>query len=249
MCGFIGVVDSEPVAGRISTAMQAVQHRGQDSCGIFAYDGNRFPGHRGLGLVRDVFTDDVLSRLAGTAGVGHVRYPTIGKGVLVDAQPFFERRPGVIMAHNGNMTNYDHMKERLSERSVHLLSSCDLEPVLCIFAEELMARRRRNHTLDDVVVALRGTFAAAEGAFSLAIVLEVDGEPTLVAVRDPHGIRPGVWGRRGDARIVASESVALDALGFELGGDLAPGEAVFFRAGQEPIRREIDNRGASSCIF
>ena len=249
MCGFTGIVDASPVAGHLSTALQAIQHRGQDSCGIFTFAGDHFPGHRGLGLVKDVFDQKKLERLTGNVGIGHVRYPTIGKGVLADAQPFFERRPGVIMAHNGNMTNYHRLRQRLSERSVYLLSSCDVEPVLCIFGDALMARRRRNHTADDVVAALRDTFAVVEGAFTVVMALEVDGEPTLVCFRDPHGIRPGVWGQRGDARMVASESVALDALGFEVSGDVPPGEVMMFRAGQPPIVRSIDCRGSSPCVF
>ncbi len=249
MCGFTGIVDTNPVAGALSTGLQAVQHRGQDSCGIFTFAGDHFPGHRGLGLVKDVFDEKKLERLTGNVGIGHVRYPTIGKGVLADAQPFFERRPGVIMAHNGNMTNYHRLRQRLSERSVYLLSTCDVEPVLCIFADALMARRRRNHTADDVVAALRDTFAVVVGAFTVVMALEVDGEPTLVCFRDPHGIRPGVWGTRGDARMVASESVALDALGFEVSGHVPPGEVMLFRAGQPPLVRSIDARGSSPCVF
>ena len=249
MCGFIGMVDDEPVAGPISTGLQTLQHRGQDSCGIFTYTGERFPGHRGLGLARDVFDGDLLRSLAGNVGLGHVRYPTIGKGVLADTQPFFERRPGVLMAHNGNLTNYERLKKRLADHSIHLLSACDVEPMLCTFAEELMARRRRSHTMDDVVAALRDTIQIVEGAYSAAMVLEVDGEPTLVAFRDPLGIRPGVWGRRGGALIVASESVAVDALGFELMGDLEPGKAMFMRAGEPPIVKDLASRPARPCVF
>ena len=249
MCGFIGLIDSQPVAGSICTALQTVQHRGQDSCGLYTYGEGRFPGHRGIGLVKDVFTRERLAALEGHAGLGHVRYPTIGKGVLGDAQPFFERRPGVLMAHNGNLTNYERLRQRLLERSVHLLSNCDVEPMLCVFAEELMSRRRRNHTLDDVVASLRDTLRVVEGAFTAGMILEVDGEPTLVAFRDPRGIRPGVWGRKGDAWMIASESVAIDALGFELMGDLPPGAAVFLRAGQEPITRELILDEPAPCVF
>ena len=249
MCGFIGMVDSTRVAGPISTGLQTLQHRGQDSCGVFTFDGSRFPGHRGLGLVRDAFAPGEIEALPGGAGVGHVRYPTIGRGVLADAQPFFERRPGVIMAHNGNLTNYSQLRDRLKEHSIHLLSSCDVEPMLCIFAEELMRRRRRNHTTHDVVAALKATFAVVEGAYSAVMVLEVDGQPTLVAFRDPRGIRPGVWGRRGDGFIVASESVAIDALGFKQVGDLPPGRAMFFRPGREPTLHGLEPAKPSPCVF
>ncbi len=249
MCGFIGMIDSAPVAARISTGLQTLQHRGQDSCGLFTFDGARFPGHRGLGLVRDAFDAPIIEALPGGAGIGHVRYPTIGRGVLADAQPFFERRPGVLMAHNGNLTNYERLRERLMERSIHLLSRCDVEPLLCVFAEELMQRRRRNHTAHDVVAALKATYAVVEGAYSAVMVLEVDGEPTMVAFRDPRGIRPGVWGRRDDGFLVASESVALDALGFRQMGDLPPGQAVFFRPGREPVVHDIEVARPSPCVF
>ncbi len=249
MCGFIGMVSSGPVAGAVSTGLQALQHRGQDSCGIITADGGRFPIHRGVGLVRDVFDRDVVRALTGHGGIGHVRYPTIGRGVLADAQPFFDRRPGVIMAHNGNVTNYDRLRSRLAEHSIHLLSACDVEPVLCIFTEALMERRRRNHTIDDVCAALRDTVRIVEGAYTLAILLEIDDVPTLVGLRDPHGIRPGVWGRRGDDWILASESVSLDALAFESRGDLPPGRAVFLRAGEEPLIRDVEVRTPTPCIF
>jgi amidophosphoribosyltransferase len=243
------MVSSHSVAGALSTGLQALQHRGQDSCGIITSDGGRFPTHRGVGLVRDVFDRKVVEELTGHGGIGHVRYPTIGRGVLADAQPFFDRRPGVIMAHNGNVTNYERLRAKLADHSIHLLSSCDVEPVLCLFTEALMERRRRNHTIDDVVAALRDTVRVVEGAYTLAILLEIDGVPTLVGFRDPHGIRPGVWGRRGDAWMLASESVSLDALSFEMQGDLPPGRAVFLRAGEEPIIREVDVRTPAPCIF
>jgi amidophosphoribosyltransferase len=243
------MVAHEPVAAALSIGMQALQHRGQDSCGIITVDGGRFPTHRGVGLVRDVFDPGVLSALAGAAGIGHVRYPTIGRGVLADTQPFFDRRPGVIMAHNGNVTNYERLRSRLADRSVHLLSACDVEPVLCLFTEALMERRRRNHTIDDVSSALRDIVRVVEGAYTLCFLAEIDGSPTLVGFRDPHGIRPGVWGRSGDDWVVASESVALDALGFSPMGELPPGRAVFLRAGAEPLYRDIETRSPAPCVF
>lgn len=249
MCGFIGIVDREEVAGQLSTGLQALQHRGQDSCGIFTYDGAHFPGHRGLGLVRDVFDAPVVGRLAGEAGIGHVRYPTAGKGVLADTQPFFERRPGVIMAHNGNVTNYEELERGLAARSIHLVSRCDVEPILCIFADEVMKRRRVNHTADDVASALRDTLRLVRGAFSVVFVMQVDGKNTLVAFRDPNGIRPLVVGKRGDAWCVTSESVSLDALGYELFGELEAGEVGYFRAGEEPVRRMLEQREHTPCVF
>lgn len=249
MCGVVGAIAAGPVAGLIGTALQGLQHRGQDSCGIATWEEGRFPVHKGLGLVREVFSDDLLRGIGGHVGLGHVRYPTIGHGVLADAQPFFERRPGVLMAHNGNITNYSDLATWLRERSVHLLSKNDVEPVLCLFADALMERSPHDHTLGDVLVALRAVVGRVQGAYTLVTVLRIDGEPTLVAFRDPRGIRPGVWGRRGDAWMVASESVALDAVGFETVADLEPGEAMFFRAGQEPQRHRVARGERAPCVF
>ncbi len=249
MCGFIGIVDDASVSGLLSMSLQALQHRGQDSCGIFTYDGAHFPGHRGLGLVKDVFDQRVVDRLVGSAGIGHVRYPTAGSGVLEDTQPFFERRPGLIMAHNGNVTNYEALEALLRERSIHLVSRCDVEPILCLFADEVMGQGSTAHTAEHVVAAIQATVSAVKGAYSVVFVMEVDGRPTLVAFRDSHGIRPAVVGRAGNAWCVTSESVALDALGYSLVGDLAPGEVMFFRAGEEPERHLLEVRLSTPCVF
>lgn len=251
MCGFLGVIASRPVAPLLCQGLQALQHRGQDSAGIVTVDGPRFPMHHGLGLVRDVYREpEVLARLTGSLGIGHVRYPTIGRGVLDDAQPFLDRRPGVVMAHNGNITNYEELRAELLSRSIHLLSACDVEPVLCLFADALVGARPRGHTLDDVAAALADTARRTEGAFSLVAALQVDGRPTLLAFRDPSGIRPGVLGRSTEGEwAAASESVALDALGFATVGDLPPGELLVLRPGEEPLRRKIATPSSTPCVF
>lgn len=251
MCGFLGAIATRPVAPLLCQGLQALQHRGQDSAGIVTVDGPRFPMHHGLGLVRDVFADRaVLDSLRGSLGIGHVRYPTIGRGVLDDAQPFLDRRPGVVMAHNGNITNYGELREVLLARSIHLLSQCDVEPVLCLFADALVARRGRGHTLDDAVAALREVAGRVEGAWTLVAALEVDGIPTLLALRDPSGVRPGVFGRLPDGGwAAASESVALDALGCALVGDLPPGDLLVLRPGEPEVSRPIAPADPHPCVF
>ncbi len=251
MCGFIGIIARQPVAPLLCYGLQALQHRGQDSAGIITVDGARFPMHHGLGLVRDAFPgSEVLARLPGPLGIGHVRYPTIGRGVLDDAQPFLERRPGVVMAHNGNITNWGALREHLLSRSIHLLSQCDVEPVLCVFADALMTRRGHGHTLEDVKDALRETLQRVDGAYTLVAALELEGEPTLLALRDPSGIRPGVWGKGPHGEwAAASESVALDALGYSLVGDLPPGELLVLRAGKEAERHVIAQASPHPCVF
>lgn len=240
------------VASEIHLALQAIQHRGQDSAGIATMepDGNRFHVRRGLGTVVQALGEKAVESLLGPIGVGHVRYPTIGRGKLEDAQPFFYRQPGVLMAHNGNVTNYDELRESLLERSIHLLSHCDVEPALCEFADGLMQRRASRHTLQDAQESLRQVLAKVRGSYSIVATLMLDGKPTLVVLRDPYGIRPAVIGKRSDgAWIVSSESVALDVLGFEVASEPMPGEAVFLRAGEEPIRVSLHQVTPAPCVF
>jgi len=253
MCGFVGMVSKHAsVSNEIFVALQALQHRGQDSAGIATMDatGARFTARRGLGAVTQALGAGDLEALEGPLGIGHVRYPTIGTGVLQDAQPFFYRQPGVLMAHNGGITNYDELRDSLAERSIHLLSGCDVEPALCEFADGLMRRRKAHHTLEDAIEALVEVRDAVRGSYSIVAALMLDGEPTLLVVRDRHGIRPAVIGQRADGSyIAASESVALDALGFTAIEEPDAGEVVFLRAGQPPIRRAVEARSKTPCVF
>ncbi len=252
MCGFVGMISSRDVAAELHIALQALQHRGQDSAGIatMSADGDEFHMRRNLGLVTQALGPDDIDDLVGNVGIAHVRYPTIGRGVLADAQPFFYRQPGVLMAHNGNITNYKELRESLAERSIHLMSHCDVEPVLCEFSDALMRRAKARHTLDDAIFALREVQQRVRGSYSIVTGLMLDGQPTMLLVRDPNGIRPAVIGRRDDGSwLAASESTTLDALGFKIIDDPRPGEVVVLRAGQEPIRIELDAREPTPCIF
>ena len=232
-------------------ALQALQHRGQDSAGIttMSADGRRFHMRRELGTVVHALDEEALSSLAGPIGLGHVRYPTIGRGRLEDAQPFFYRQPGVLMAHNGNVTNYGDLDELLQQRSIHLMSRCDIEPALCVFSDSLMQTRPADHTLEDALEGLRAVQSEVRGSYSLVTALRLDGVPTLLAFRDPHGIRPCVVGRRGDSWMAASESVSLDALGFEPVAEPGPGEVFVMRHGQEAQRIQLDRAEPAPCAF
>lgn len=252
MCGFVGMISPGNVAPEIHLGLQALQHRGQDSAGIATMrtDGREFYVRRGLGTVPNALSAEKLADLPGSVGIGHVRYPTIGHGVLGDAQPFFYRQPGVLMAHNGNITNYGELVDSLAERSIHLLSRCDVEPAMCEFADALVQRRKAHHTIDDAMHALREVRRRVRGSYSIVAVLMLDGEPTLLTFRDPNAIRPAVIGRREDgAWIVASESVALDALGFHRFEEASAGEALFLRPGREPERRNLERADAAPCVF
>ncbi|HJK91490.1 MAG TPA: amidophosphoribosyltransferase [Polyangiaceae bacterium LLY-WYZ-15_(1-7)] len=252
MCGFVGLVASQDVAPQIHLALQALQHRGQDSAGIatMSGDGRRFAFRRGLGTVVNALDQADLEALPGAVGLGHVRYPTIGRGVLEDAQPFFYRQPGVLMAHNGNVTNVGALERELAKKSIHLMSRCDVEPALCVFADALMGQRPADHTTADALEALRAVQRSVRGSYSIVAALRLDGRPTLLVFRDPHGIRPATLGRRDDgAWMAASESVCLDATGFSHAFEPRPGEAVILRAGEEPERHALEARTPSPCIF
>jgi len=246
------MVSGSDVAAQIHLALQALQHRGQDSAGIGCMSacGDRFIMRRGLGPVSQAIGRGDLEALGGPIGIGHVRYPTSGRGVLEDTQPFFYRVPGVIMAHNGNITNTDALRASLLERSIHLMSRCDVEPALCEFADALMAERKANHTVDDALIALRRIHTRVRGAYSIVTALQLDGVPTLVVLRDPSGVRPVVIGHRPDGTwIASSESVALDVLDVDATFEPAPGEAVFLRHGQEPIRHLLAEPKPAPCVF
>jgi amidophosphoribosyltransferase len=240
------------VAPEIHLALQALQHRGQDSAGIatMTADGTRFPTRRGLGTAAQALGPQDLEATEGPVGIGHVRYPTVGKGVLEDAQPFFYRQPGVLMAHNGNVINYGELREGLLNRSIHLLSQCDIEPALCEFSDALNRRRAAGHTMDDALDAAGEMMQRVRGSYSIAAGFMLEGKPTLMVARDPHGIRPATIGRRSDgAWMASSETVAFDALGFEREFEPEPGEVVFLRQGEPPVRHSLGQKSESPCLF
>jgi len=252
MCGFVGMVSNQDVAPEIHLALQALQHRGQDSAGVAAMsaEGTRFHVRRGLGTAAQALDAGDIAAVTGPVGIGHVRYPTVGRGELDDAQPFFYRQPGILMAHNGNVTNYDELRDNLLERSIHLLSRCDIEPALCEFADALMHQRAARHTSGEALSAAREMQRRVRGSYSLAAALMLDGKPTLMVARDPNGIRPVTVGRRDDgAWLAASESVGLDVLGFEAVPEPSPGEVLFLRAGEPALRHPAAQAKPAPCIF
>jgi amidophosphoribosyltransferase len=250
VCGFVGLVGVEPVAPALLMGLQAVQHRGQDACGIGTWDRGLIQVYKDLGRTNEVFDRDVVSTLKGTSGIGHVRYPTVGSSTRTDAQPFFTQRPAIVAAHNGNLVNLEALYAHLHSRGMRAMSSCDSEPILLVLADELLQRKVVDHTEDDLVIALRRTMDALRGSYSVTAVMEVAGKETLIAFRDPFGIRPAVYGRRSDgAWMVASESVSLDVLEFERVADVPPGAVVFLRPGEPPVVRQVVEGRARHCIF
>lgn len=251
MCGFIGVVGLPNVAPALCMGLQAIQHRGQDAAGIGTYDRGHLRVHKDVGRVTEVLTASVLAELHGTAGVGHVRYPTVGaSNTRVDAQPFMTRRPPVVLAHNGQVTNLGRLRAHLAERGVQVTSGSDSEPILLILGDELLRDRVTGFTSDDLVRAVGATLDRVEGSYSVVGVMEIDGEATLFCFRDRHGFRPAVYGRRPDgAWVAASESVSLDVLDADVVGHVPPGGVVLLRQGKEPSVHACRTAEPRHCIF
>ncbi|MEC7240445.1 MAG: amidophosphoribosyltransferase [Myxococcota bacterium] len=250
MCGVVGLIGTAPVAPPLLLGLQAIQHRGQDAAGIGVFSEGRIRVQKDLGMITQIFDQKALDAVPGRLGIAHVRYPTTGNSVSAeDAQPFLSRRPGMLLAHNGNLVNKDQVNQELLSEGLHVLSESDAETILMVMAQAMTQIRPSNHTVDDLKRAVGSCFQRLRGAYTTVVALELDGEEVLAAFRDPHGIRPGVYGRKGDAWMVASESVALDVLGFNKVGDLPAGSLMIFREGREPLLAEISPLTPRPCIF
>src|SRR5262245_19044628 len=230
MCGIVGIVGTSPVNQRLYDALTMLQHRGQDAAGIATSVEGELCARKSKGLVRDVFSQDHMLELRGNVGIGHVRYPTAGCDGISEAQPFYVNAPyGMVLAHNGNLTNARELAEVLMrEDRRHLNTSSDSEVLLNVFASELQRVATARMTPADVFAALNAVYRRCRGGY--AVVAMIIGYGVL-AFRDPNGIRPLVLGKRetskGTEWMLACESVALDALAFKFVRDIAPGEAVF----------------------
>ncbi len=253
MCGFIGIagLPGKDLAPEVYEGLIALQHRGQDAAGILTYDG-KFHLRKQNGMVRDIFRFGDMQRLKGNIAAGHVRYPTVGMGSDDDAQPFYINYPfGVGMAHNGNLTNFLDLKGRLfPQENICLTSSCDVEAILYAFARSLQAADPTKELGERIHFAVKGVFERTKGAYSVVGLLS---EGALFAFRDPSGIKPCIIGRRqteeGMEWAAASESVALDILGFERVRDLRAGEAFVVRPGSEPEFLQVGTSSHRPCIF
>lgn len=253
MCGIVGIVGKEPVNQSLYDALTVLQHRGQDAAGIVTIDEGMFHLRKGNGLVRDVFHTRHMQRLTGQFGIGHARYPTAGSSSSAEAQPFYVNSPfGIALAHNGNLTNaHDLQKEVFQIARRHINTTSDSELLLNIFAHELQQCQQLTLTAEDVFKAVTHVHRKVRGAY--AVVAAVIGNG-MVAFRDPYGIRPLVLGKRdteqGEEYMVASESVALDIVGFNFIRDVAPGEAIYItESGQLHTQQCAENPMYSPCIF
>ncbi|WP_260259474.1 amidophosphoribosyltransferase [Vibrio intestinalis] len=252
MCGIVGIVGTTPVNQSIYDALTVLQHRGQDAAGICTIESNRFRLRKANGLVKDVFEAKHMQRLQGTVGIGHVRYPTAGSASASEAQPFYVNSPfGITLAHNGNLTNAHEVREKLFEKDRrHLNTTSDSEVLLNVLAHEIDTVRGDVDS-DDVFRAVTNVHRTIRGAYAVVAMIIGHG---LIAFRDPKGIRPLCLGKREiDGRteyMVASESVALDAVGFDFVRDVAPGEAIYATFEGELFTQQCaDNPELNPCMF
>ena len=253
MCGIVGIVSHQPVAQTIYDSLLVLQHRGQDSAGIVVCDHNKLNLRKGNGQVSDVFHTRHMLNLTGSMGIGHVRYPTAGCSSSAEAQPFYVNSPyGITLAHNGNLTNVEQLKAELYQSDLrHINTESDSEVLLNVFAHELASCGSLTLTPDEIFTAITETHKRIQGAYAVVMMLTGKG---IIGFRDPRGIRPMVYGKRetgnGDEYMIASESVALQTSGFELIGDLQPGEAIYIDSGGNIHRRMCAAASKlNPCIF
>ncbi len=255
MCGILGVVSHTPANQLLYDGLQVLQHRGQDAAGIATMDGDTIHLHKGNGLVRDVFRTRNMRTLQGNTGIAHVRYPTAGSAVdHNEAQPFYVNSPfGIVLGHNGNLTNAEELKKQLFVQDLrHVNTNSDSEVLLNVLAHELQAKSK-GLRLDAATIfsAVSGVHQRCRGAYAVVAIIAGYG---LLAFRDIYGIRPLVIGvnetAHGTEYLVASESVALDTLGFKFLRDIAPGEAVFVNFEGKLHSHQCSNAPKlSPCIF
>jgi amidophosphoribosyltransferase len=255
MCGILGIVARSPVNQLLYDGLLLLQHRGQDAAGIVTSEGNSFHMHKGSGQVRDVFRTRNMRSLPGNIGIAHCRYPTAGSAFKVaEAQPFYVNSPfGIVLAHNGNLTNSDALKEEMFRTDLrHINTGSDSEVLVNVLAHELeQASVKLRLDPQTIFTAVAAVHRRLKGAYAVVAMIAGYG---VVAFRDRFGIRPLVIGYNetdaGTEYMVASESVALDALGYRLLRDVAPGEAVFIdEDGNFHSQQCAENSSLNPCIF
>lgn len=254
MCGVVGIAGKSPVNQMLFDALTMLQHRGQDAAGIVTCHNGRLFLRKDNGMVRDVFHTRHMRALLGNYGIGHVRYPTAGSSSSAEAQPFYVNSPyGITLAHNGNLTNAAEIHEDLFSTDLrHMNTDSDSEVLLNVFAHELQKRATLHPQPDDIFHTVQRVHERCKGAYGVVAMITGHG---LVGFRDPNGIRPLVYGSRltetgAKEYIIASESVAITALGFKVERDIAPGEAIYINAEGELFSQQCAAESRyRPCIF
>ena len=253
MCGVVGIAGKSPVNQMLFDALTMLQHRGQDAAGIVTCHEGRLFLRKDTGMVRDVFHTRHMRALQGNYGIGHVRYPTAGSSSSAEAQPFYVNSPyGITLAHNGNLTNAAEIHDDLFKTDLrHMNTDSDSEVLLNVFAHELQKRSKLTATADDIFAVVSRVHDRCKGGYAVVSMITGQG---LVGFRDPNGIRPLIYGSReteqGKEYIIASESVAITALGFKVERDIAPGEAIFITVDGEMFTKQCAEAPEyRPCIF
>jgi len=255
MCGIVGILSTtkKDTAVYIYDALTILQHRGQDAAGIVTAHKGRFYMRKSNGLVKNAFRTKHMTSLLGDMGIGHVRYPTAGTSSGAEAQPFYVNSPyGIAFAHNGNLTNTQELAQELFEQDLrHINTNSDSEILLNVFASELAKLQKQRINEQDIFDSVKKVHKRVRGAYASIGMIPGYG---IFGFRDPNGVRPLILGKRttngGTKHMLASESVALTALGYEITQDIKPGEAVVVdREGNIFVQQCAEAPKYSPCIF
>ncbi len=239
MCGLFGVYNSDNASELTFLGLYALQHRGEESCGITSFDNNKFYTYKRMGLVGSVIDREVLKKLPGRQAIGHVRYSTTGSSIQRNIQPFFmvtQKKGGVALAHNGNLTNSIELRTRLENKGTVFYTTSDSEIIL-----HLMMQSKKERLKEMIFSAVR----RIRGAFSL-IIMNREG---IAGVRDPNGFRPLSIGRMGGAYFLASETCAFDIIGANYLREVEPGEIVIIDKKGLHSYKFSEKKKHSFCIF
>ena len=238
-CGVFGITNNDDASALTALGLHALQHRGQEGCGIVTFDGKKYYSEKRFGLVGDNFNKEkVLKNLLGNYAIGHNRYSTSGENTLRNIQPFFAdtNAGGIGVAHNGNLTNSITLRNKLVEDGAIFHTTSDTETIV-----QLIAKSKRNKTIDKVIDAI----FQIQGGYALVMLTQ----NTLIGVRDPHGIRPLVIGKIKDSYVFASETCALDIIGAKYIRDVGNGEVVYVEDSRLKSIKPFPSRKVRPCVF
>ncbi len=238
-CGVFGISDSKDAAALTALGLHALQHRGQEGCGIVSFDGSHYFSEKRFGLVGDNFNKEkILNKLRGNYAIGHNRYSTTGENTLRNIQPFFAdtNAGGIGVAHNGNLTNSISLRKKLVDEGAIFYTTSDTETIV-----QLIARSKRKKTIDKIVDAI----FQIQGGYSLVMLTQT----SLVGVRDPYGIRPLVIGKLNNSYVLSSETCALDIIGAKFVREVDNGEIVLIKDNKIQSIKPFPPRKKRPCVF
>jgi amidophosphoribosyltransferase len=243
MCGIIGVISKSEVSGDLCNGLLSLQHRGQDAAGITTF-GGEFHAIKEAGLVSTVFSKEHLKKLEGNLGIGHVRYPTCGTVLRGDSQPFYTERPTLIsIAQNGNIVNYNELKEEMIRGKEIFDTQSDGELILKMLASEVS--KEKAYDADSFFNATRRMMDRLNGSYSIVGMTA----KALFAFRDPFALRPLILGRKADSYAIASETVALETIGYKVERDIQAGEMVFIDKSLHVKSKILKEAKPAHCMF